>query len=81
MDFTFSEEHHMLRDLAREFAQKEVKPLAAKTDEEAEVPRRLSCSVDTSPSVPWRFISRERKSKRKDFYLTWLQERSFQLSR
>jgi alkylation response protein AidB-like acyl-CoA dehydrogenase len=41
MDFTFTDEHRMLRDLAREFAQKEVKPLAAKTDEEAEVPQHI----------------------------------------
>jgi alkylation response protein AidB-like acyl-CoA dehydrogenase len=41
MDFTFSEEHRMLRDLAREFAQKEVKPLAVQIDEEGEVPRHI----------------------------------------
>ena len=41
MDFSFTEEHRMLRDVAREFAQKEVKPLAAKIDEEGEVPKHL----------------------------------------
>ncbi len=41
MDFSFSEEHRMLRDVAREFATKEVKPLAAKIDEEGDVPKRL----------------------------------------
>ncbi len=41
MDFSFSEEQRMLRDTAREFAEKEVKPLAAKIDEEGDIPRHL----------------------------------------
>lgn len=41
MDFSFSEEQRMLRDTAREFAQKEVKPLAAKIDEEGDIPRHI----------------------------------------
>ncbi len=41
MDFTFSDEHQMLRDVAREFAQKEVKPLAAEIDEKGDVPKKI----------------------------------------
>ena len=33
MDFTLSKEHEMARKLFREFAQNEVKPLAAEIDE------------------------------------------------
>jgi len=32
MDFTFSEEHQMIRDMARKFVENEVKPLADKID-------------------------------------------------
>ncbi len=41
MDFTFSEEHEMLRDLARRFANEELRPIAARVDEEADVPREV----------------------------------------
>ncbi|MFZ3091124.1 MAG: acyl-CoA dehydrogenase family protein [Nitrospirota bacterium] len=41
MDFTFSEEHNMLRDMVRKFTTNEVKPLAAKIDKEHKVPREL----------------------------------------
>ncbi len=34
----FSEEHKMLRDMVREFAQNEVKPLAQELDEKGEFP-------------------------------------------
>ena len=37
-DLYFSEEHKMLRDMVREFAQNEVKPLAQKLDETGEFP-------------------------------------------
>ena len=37
-DLYFSEEHIMLRDMVREFAQNEVKPLAQKLDETGEFP-------------------------------------------
>ena len=39
MDFTFSKEHEMARSLFREFAEKEVKPLAVEVDETEEFPR------------------------------------------
>ena len=38
MDFTLSKEHEMARKLFREFAQNEVKPLAAEIDETEEFP-------------------------------------------
>ena len=41
MDFTFSEEHEMLRDFARKFADKEVRPLAEANDKNGEVPLNL----------------------------------------
>ena len=34
MDFNMSQEHLMLRDLYRKFAENEVKPLAEEVDEE-----------------------------------------------
>jgi len=41
MNFTFSEEHEMLRELARKFTDKEVRPLAVSIDKNGEVPREL----------------------------------------
>ncbi|MDP8205322.1 MAG: acyl-CoA dehydrogenase family protein [Candidatus Electryonea clarkiae] len=41
MDFTFNEEQEMLRDMARKFTQKELKPIAAQIDETGEVPRKI----------------------------------------
>jgi alkylation response protein AidB-like acyl-CoA dehydrogenase len=41
MDFTFNEEHEMLRDLARKYADKEVRPHAEEHDKNAEVPRAI----------------------------------------
>lgn len=41
MDFTFFEEHQMLRDLARKFADKELRPRAAQHDLDADIPRRI----------------------------------------
>jgi alkylation response protein AidB-like acyl-CoA dehydrogenase len=38
MDFTFSPEHEALRRLVREFAEKEVAPIAAESDREGRVP-------------------------------------------
>ena len=38
MDMRLSEEHEMIRKMAREFAQKEVAPIAAEIDEQARVP-------------------------------------------
>jgi len=38
MDFTLSEEHRMIRDMARDFAQKEIAPIAAEHDETGEFP-------------------------------------------
>ncbi len=39
MDFSFSKEHEMARSLFREFARKEVKPLAIEVDETEQFPR------------------------------------------
>jgi len=41
MNFTFSEDHKMLRELARDFTQKEIKPRAQKIDEEERIPSEL----------------------------------------
>ena len=41
MDFSLSEEHRMIRDLARDFAQREVAPGAAERDETGEFPLAL----------------------------------------
>ncbi len=38
MDFTLSEEHQMIRDMARDFAQNEIAPVAAHYDETGEFP-------------------------------------------
>ncbi len=38
MDFTLSEEHQMIKDMARDFAQKEIAPIAAHFDETGEFP-------------------------------------------
>ena len=38
MDFKLDKEHQMLRKLYREFAENEVKPLAAEVDEEERFP-------------------------------------------
>ena len=48
MDYTFSEEHEMVRELARKFADKEVRPLAESNDKNSEVPREL---VDKSAEL------------------------------
>ena len=41
MNFTFSEELNMLRGLAKEFTNGEIKPLAQKIDEEERIPNSL----------------------------------------
>lgn len=41
MNFTFSEDHKMLRQLAHDFTNKEIKPLAQKIDEEERIPPEL----------------------------------------
>ena len=38
MDFEFTEEQRMIRDMAREFAQREIAPIAARIDETGEFP-------------------------------------------
>ncbi len=38
MDLQFSDEHRMIRDMARDFAQKEIAPIAAHYDETGEFP-------------------------------------------
>jgi alkylation response protein AidB-like acyl-CoA dehydrogenase len=38
MDFTLSEEHEMIQDMARDFAQREIVPIAAQYDETGEFP-------------------------------------------
>lgn len=42
MDFTLSKEHEMARSLFREFAQKEVKPLAVEVDETEQFPKETT---------------------------------------
>jgi len=41
MDFTFSEELVMLRDMVRKFTEQEIKPIAEKMDREGEIPKDL----------------------------------------
>ena len=41
MNFTFSEDLLMLKGLAREFTNREIKPLAQKIDEEESIPESL----------------------------------------
>lgn len=41
MDFTFSSEHQMLRETARRFVDRELRPIAQQIDKEQEVPRAL----------------------------------------
>ena len=41
MDFNFSEEQEMLREMARKFADKELRPIAAEVDEKCEIPQRI----------------------------------------
>ncbi|MBI4715285.1 MAG: acyl-CoA dehydrogenase family protein, partial [Nitrospirae bacterium] len=41
MDFTFTEEQNMLREMVRKFTDNEVKPLASKIDKEKHFPREL----------------------------------------
>ena len=40
-EFKFTEEQNMLRDMVRDFTNNEIKPIAAKIDEEAKIPREL----------------------------------------
>ena len=48
MDFVMSNEHKMARQLFREFAEKEVKPLAQEIDEEERFPHE---TVEKLPST------------------------------
>jgi len=41
MDWTFTDEQKMLRDMVRKFVDKELKPIAGKIDEEEKIPRDL----------------------------------------
>lgn len=41
MDFTFTEEQVMLRDMVKKFTEKEIKPIAAEIDEKGRIPREL----------------------------------------
>ena len=41
MDYTFNEDQEMIRDLVREFADGEVRPLAAELDDEERFPEEL----------------------------------------
>ncbi|MDP8240962.1 MAG: acyl-CoA dehydrogenase family protein [Candidatus Hatepunaea meridiana] len=41
MNFTFTEEHEMIRELARKFANEELRPRAAQVDEEGEVSKEV----------------------------------------
>ena len=41
MDFTFTDEQNMLREMVRKFVDNELKPIADKIDEEEKIPREL----------------------------------------
>jgi len=41
MDFTFTEEQVMLRDMVKKFTEKEIKPIAAEIDDKGSIPREL----------------------------------------
>jgi butyryl-CoA dehydrogenase len=41
VDFKFTEEHNMLRDMVRKFVDQDVKPIAAKIDKEKAIPEEL----------------------------------------
>ena len=45
MEFTLSKEHEMARTLFRDFAQKEVKPLAQEVDETEEFPKETTAKM------------------------------------
>ena len=50
MDFMLSKQHEMARTLFKEFAEKEVKPLAQEVDEtEAATPLHMLCAWKNSP--------------------------------
>ena len=40
-EFTLTEEQQMLRDMTRDFVNNEIKPIAAKIDEEEKIPKEL----------------------------------------
>jgi len=41
IEFTFTEEQNMLREMVRDFANNELKPIASKIDEEEEIPDHI----------------------------------------
>jgi len=45
VDFTFSEEHEMLRDMTRKFVENEIKPLARQIDEQEQIPPELMAKM------------------------------------
>ncbi|MCW5624163.1 MAG: acyl-CoA dehydrogenase family protein [Burkholderiales bacterium] len=45
MDFQISSEHRMIRDLAQQFARREIQPLAAKCDREAKFPLEVHAKL------------------------------------
>ena len=47
MDLKLTEEHRMIRDMARDFAQKEIAPIAAQLDEEARFPEETVKKMGT----------------------------------
>ena len=46
MDFTLPKEHEMARQLFKDFAEKEVKPLAQEIDQEHRFPRETVQNMD-----------------------------------
>ena len=52
MDFTLSKEHEMARQLFKEFAENEVKPLAQEVDETETFPRE---TVEKLSTASWEF--------------------------
>ena len=51
MDFTLSKKHEMARQLFKEFAENEVKPLAQEVDETEHFPEAVSYTHLTLPTI------------------------------
>ena len=49
MDFTLSKQHEMARQLFKDFAENEVKPLAQEVDEQHRFPREVIIRLQNKP--------------------------------
>ena len=78
-DIYFSEEHKMLRDMVREFAQNEVKPLAQKLDETGEFPYesvKKMANYVSSGVLWWRYLLASREMENDSWLIrkiSWIQ--------